>query len=78
MLGLAVPEMVAVVRGSPCHADGEERQERGDEVGAGVRGFRERPSLPVAMPVTSLSRISATAAKTETSAVLRCGLMAEP
>ncbi len=36
-----------------------------------------RPRLPVARPVPSLSPISAAAASTEKSAVLRCGVTAE-
>ena len=43
MLGLAVAVGMPPIRGPNRHADGEERQERSDEVGAGVDGLRHEP-----------------------------------
>ena len=43
-------------------ADREEREQRGDEVGARVQRLRDRPRLPDASPAPSLSAISAPAA----------------
>ena len=43
MLGLAVPVLMPDVGRPSRHADGEERQQRCDEVGARVRGLREEP-----------------------------------
>ncbi len=43
MLGLAVPVLMADVGRPSRDADGEERQQRCNEVGARVRGLREEP-----------------------------------
>ena len=43
MLRLPVPVLVAGVGGPHRDADGEERQQRGDEVRAGVRRLRDEP-----------------------------------
>ena len=41
MLGLPVAVLVAGIGGAHGDADGEERQQRGDEIGARVRGLRD-------------------------------------
>src|SRR5947209_14600857 len=43
MLRLAVPVLVPLIRRPHRDADREERQERGDEVGAGVDRLRDEP-----------------------------------
>ena len=43
MLGLPVPELVRDVGGLGRDADGEEREQRGDEVGPRVNRLRDEP-----------------------------------
>ena len=43
MLRLPVPVLVAEIRRLHCNADREERQERRDEIGAGVDRLRDEP-----------------------------------
>ena len=70
------PYWWAASAGRTGDADGEEGEQRGDEVGRGVHRLREQAEGPLASPVPSLSAISADAATTETSAVRRCGFIA--
>ena len=54
MLGLAVPVRVALIRGLAGVPDGEERQQCGDEVRAGVHGFGDESEATARQPGSEL------------------------
>ena len=56
MLGLAVPPGVGGVGRSPGDADGEERQQRRDQVGTGVDGLGDQPEAVGGEPGGELER----------------------
>ena len=56
MLGLPVAPRMSGVRGANRDRDGEEREQRGREVRARVRGLREQPEAPAREPGRELDR----------------------
>ena len=62
VLGLAVPVLVPFVGGPRSDADGEEREERGDEVGAGVERLGKEAEAVRREPGRQLDRDRTTAA----------------
>ena len=56
VLGLPVPERVAAIGGTHCDRDREEREQRGAEVGPGVRRLGEQPEAPAREPGAELDR----------------------
>ena len=77
VLRLAVPVLVPFVGRPRGDADGEEREQRRDEIRAGVKRLGEEREAVRREPTPSLTAISTTAANTDTSAVRRCGVMAK-
>ena len=74
VLGLAVAVLVAHVGRPPGDADGEERQERGDEVGARVRRLGEEPEAVRREAGRELERDER---RRREQSVRRCGLTPE-
>ena len=75
MLSLAVAVLVPLVGRANGDADREERQQRGDEVGARVQRLRDEPEAAAREARAELQRNEGPAAPIETSAVRRCGVM---
>ena len=77
VLRLAVAVLVAGVGGTRGDADREERQQRRDEVGAGVRGLREEPEAVRGEARAELERDQRRSCDApRESAVRRCGVTA--
>ena len=77
MLRLPVPVLVPGSAGRPATPTAKNVSSAAIRSVPECSASESRPRLPVARPVPSLSPISAAAASTEKSAVLRCGVTAE-